>query len=205
MGISVRKIKENLKKDLPPNIEEVEALHTSVNNIYQYTSTITENIKKSVKMKLKGMTSITELLAQKMAIFQAAIQKKNITIDSNITLDKVVVNSVSLGVVIHNLLDNAIKNNDSSTIWIENRKVPEGWQLFIKSKNTFPNDLIMLYNQFFSDQLTKGSIESLPIGLGFKTIKNMLHSMNATAEWLEMPDGIQFVITFWQEAPVIDD
>lgn len=154
----------------------IKLLHTSSSQLYNFVSNILEYTKVSKQEDLSSSYFLYEMVEEKIKIFSSMASSKKISIDNRINVNQNIKNNRLLfSIVIHNLLDNAIKNTSSGKITL-NAGIEDTKLLFTieDTGSGIPANIINLYN----GQNTTRSIEKKEkSGMGLQIITELLEIM----------------------------
>lgn len=154
----------------------IKLLHTSSSQLYNFVSNILEYTKVSKQEDLSSSYFLYEMVEEKIKIFSSMASSKKIRIDNRINVNQNIKNNRLLfSIVIHNLLDNAIKNTSSGKITL-NAGIEDNKLLFTieDTGSGIPANIINLYN----GQNTTRSIEKKEkSGMGLQIITELLEIM----------------------------
>jgi signal transduction histidine kinase len=171
---------QKVKKSEVPSIDEVEGIYFSSERIYNYTDKLTSYLKARMeKAQSKSRVNLYEVVAQNEAIFLLALREKNNTIINDLPPDLTIVTYHQIfDILMHNLIDNAIKNTHNGTIRISSVNDDHG-NLVVKIGDTgkgMTANEADIYNKYLAG---KGDEESEQYtGFGFSTIKDILPLLN---------------------------
>lgn len=171
---------QKVKKSEVPSIDEVEGIYFSSERIYNYTDKLTSYLKARMeKTQSKSKVNLYEVVGQNEAIFLLALREKNNTIINDLLQDLTIVTYHQIfDILMHNLIDNAIKNTHNGTISISSKYDNHG-NLIVRIGDTGKGMTAHeadMYNKYLAG---KGDDESEQYtGFGFSTIKDILPLLN---------------------------
>lgn len=144
--------------------------------------------------------SLWELVDEKTNVFRLIAQSKNITISSDIHRNIYLrSNRVALSIVLHNLLDNAIKYTDEGQISIYSEYYGDYVSVHINDTGMgMDRDELKAYADFFAGvQQISQSHEFAVRGVGLQIVKEMMDMLKGKVE-LESVEGMgtQITLTF---------
>lgn len=156
----------------------IKSLHTSSSQLYNFVSNILEYTKVSKQENLSSSYCLYDLVEEKIKIFSNIASSKKIIIDNLIDINQIVTNNRLLfSIIIHNLLDNAIKNTSSGKIILSSGI--KDTKVFFKiedSGNGMPAELVNLYNK---KELQIPIEKDEKDGMGLQMITELLEIMKA--------------------------
>lgn len=175
--------------------EDLKSIYTSSFHLFNFVDNLLEYTKVSKQENLSDPYNLYALVEEKIKIFLniAASQKTEITnrIDRN---SRLTTNKLLLSIVIHNLLDNAVKNTLNGKISFTSGR--KGENMFIKIKDTgkgIPSDVVEFYTNTKS---VKASENAKKIGMGLPMITELLIILNGSID-IESTLGSGTEITIW--------
>lgn len=183
---------EKKKANEPVTTEETKVIYQTAEQLFRFTEKMLQFI--SVKIKTgtseKKAFSLRALIDQKIAFFSKIALAKNNQLTTNINPEIILVEKEELlGIIIHNLLDNAIKFTKNGVISLS--AILNKAQLVITisdSGNGMSEESAQDYRNYFSDLTQKidtpdDSDNKLMMGgLGFEIIKEILPILSARLE-----------------------
>jgi signal transduction histidine kinase len=171
---------QKVKRSEVPTLDEVEGIYFSSERIYNYTDKLTSYLKARMeKAQSKLKVNLYGLVGQIEAIFLLALREKNNTIINDLPQDLTIVTYHQIfDILMHNLIDNAIKNTHNGTIRISSSYDEDG-NLIVRIGDTGKGMTAHeadIYNKYLAG---KGDEESEQYtGFGFSTIKDILPLLN---------------------------
>ncbi|RQO31677.1 hypothetical protein DBR32_06940 [Taibaiella sp. KBW10] len=178
--IAAQYLSEKVRKSEMPEAEDTTGLYLSAERIYNYTDSLTNYLKaKSMAGQDAKPVHIHSLIEQKKETFELAAKEKQVQISNKVCPNYDLDTYPELfEILIHNLIDNAIKNTRQGTIEIRNEDIDGHAVLIIEdSGRGLSEEQIAHYNTFFSDQ-SNDNINNRYVGFGFlfmKDVQSMLH------------------------------
>lgn len=171
---------QKVKKSEAPTIDEAEGIYFSSERIYNYTDKLTSYLKARVeKAQSKSKVNLYEVVGQNEAIFLLALREKNNTIINDVPRDLTIVTYHQIfDILMHNLIDNAIKNTHNGTIHISSAHDDHG-NLIIRIRDTGKGMTVHeadIYNKYLTGKDDDESEQYT--GFGFSTIKEILPLLN---------------------------
>ena len=175
--------------------EDLKSIYTSSFHLFNFVDNLLEYTKVSKQENSSDPYNLYGLVEEKIKIFLniAASQKTEITnrIDRSSILTT---NKLLLSIIIHNLLDNAVKNTLNGKISFTSGR--KGENIFIKIKDTgkgIPPDVVAFYANTKS---TKASENARKTGMGLPMITELLIILNGSID-IESTLGKGTEITIW--------
>ena len=118
-----------------PIREDIESIYTSAQQLYNFVDNFLENSKLSEIATTSEPYRLHALVEEKISFFNSIARSKNIALSNSIPVDlSITVNKHLLSIILHNLLDNAIKNTAAGSIVYSSSS--EGPLLHIHLKDT---------------------------------------------------------------------
>ncbi len=160
---------ENLK-------QQVESLHISSSQLYDYV----DNLVRYSTIFIEGKKledhpySLHDLIQEKILIFEKiAASEKTIIINNTYSEKYIRTNNKILSIIIHNLIDNAVKNTKNGTIELLSKTTDK--QLFLTIKDTgkgMSQDVVDYYLNFSKNPTLKNYHQGLHMIIELLTIIN---------------------------------
>lgn len=179
--------------------EDLKSIYTSSFHLYNFVDNLLEYTKVSKQENSSDPYNLYGLVEEKIKIFLniASSQKTEIVnrIDRNSVLTT---NKLLLSIIIHNLLDNAVKNTSNGRISFTAGRKEEN--IFIKIRDTgkgMPSDLVAFYANTKNAKASEGTKK---IGMGLPMITELLIILNGSMEIESTPGrGTQIIIWLQEE------
>lgn len=177
---------ESLYKNSPKEIDKegLKAIYTSSSQIYHFTDNLLQYAKSftNIDINSKQTFNLHQLITDKIAIFNPIAKTQNTKIINNIDSDITIkTNRQLLSVLLHNLLDNAVKFTNSGEICFSFVKMADRYKITIKDTGIGmePYQVDWCNNTDDSLQQTT-SIEDTPSpsGLGLIMVKELNKIIN---------------------------
>ena len=131
MSITGRYIYNNMGSENATLKEDVESVYTSAAQLYHFVDNFLEYMREPDGNGTEQYP-LGSLADEKISFFTNLARYKNITLNNTITPDvKVSVNRHLLSIIIHNLMDNAIKNTKSGAVTLSAENTETGTELVI--------------------------------------------------------------------------
>jgi signal transduction histidine kinase len=171
---------QKVKGSEVPTVDEVEGVYFSSERIYNYTDKLTSYLKARMeKAQSKSQVNLYEMVQQNEEIFLLALREKNNTIINDLPKELTIVTYHQIfDILMHNLIDNAIKNTTNGTIRISSAYNDLG-NLILRIGDTGKGMTEVeadIYNKYFAGSY-EGESEQYT-GFGFSTIKDILPLLN---------------------------
>lgn len=175
--------------------EDLKSIYTSSFHLYNFVDNLLEYTKASKQENSSDPYNLYGLVEEKIKIFLNIASSQKTEISNKIERNSVLtINKLLLSIIIHNLLDNAVKNTLNGKISFTSGKKEES--IFIKIKDTgrgMPPDLVEFYR---NAKNTKGPDNVRKIGMGLPMIIELLIILNGSIE-IESTLGRGTEITIW--------
>lgn len=180
MSITGRYVYNELEKDPAAVKEDVESIYTASSQLYNFVDNFLEYSKEAQSGMSGEPFSLAGLASEKMEFFRTLSKARSIRIQNNVpdglTLSR---NRYLVAIVLHNLLDNAIKNTANGTIVIAAKSTLEKVCLSVKDSGRGMDENRLNYYK----KLVQGPGTTEPgNGLGLQIIAELLALMSATIE-----------------------
>lgn len=162
--------------------EAVKSMYTSSFQLYNFVDNLLEYTKISSNDYTTEPYFLHYVIAEKIKMFSNIADSKKIllqnAVDENLILYS---HQILLSIILHNLLDNAIKNTSSGHILFAVDAKDD--KICIKISDTgkgMSNEMVAFYNALLAQQTEKPKMTR--IGMGFQMISELLTLMDATME-----------------------
>jgi signal transduction histidine kinase len=191
---------EQVKNNKLPDIIEVEHIHSSTNSIYTLVENLTQFLKTKYKQPTLSSINVWKLVQQKLELFSIGAKRKNILlkneIDDNLFINQ---NETLLGILLHNLIDNALKNTVRGSVLITSHR-HEGNKVFLKIKDTgrgIPKEQVQQYNMLFKSAAALKS--DVPSGFGFIIVKEIAKILHVSVHMEStLNEGTEITVTIME-------
>lgn len=188
---------EHVRNNKLPDINEVEHIHSSTNNIYALVENLTQFLKTKYKQPTLSSIDVWKLVQQKLELFSIGAKRKNILLKNEID-PKLFINQneTLLGILLHNLIDNALKNTVKGSVVITSRPEKDGKvSLLIKDTGRgLSEELVQKYNTIFSG--TAAHKSNTPSGFGFIIVKEIAKILQISIHIEStLHDGTEITVT----------
>ncbi|MCH8534344.1 MAG: hypothetical protein LAT51_04670 [Flavobacteriaceae bacterium] len=189
---------KNLGTDVQENIE---ALDDSIKKLQDFTENILAYSKAIINQDTsqREIFSISELITEKLELFKPVIKSKKINVILKVSPDlKVTTNKNLLAVIIHNVLDNALKNTDKESVTIAAKLMMNKFILKIEDKGAgMDENTLRKYRQVFKSINKKVQVSGS--GLGLFIVAESSRLINAEIEIESNKNkGTSFILTINQ-------
>lgn len=182
--LSLRKIHQQLQQEKHPLARAIYNIETSTYEIQQYTEMLTDYSRillmgKEIETQPIGLRN---LIQEKIKLFDKMAAQKGITFVKKVSSEiKLNANRQLLHIVLHNLIDNAIKFTLEGHITFESKVLVDALELSVQDNGVGMNMVqvarINLYNQKSKEEDVNGQFTQ---GLGLKIAKDLISLMNGT-------------------------
>lgn len=156
--------------------QKVESLHISSSQLYEYV----DNLVRYSTIFIEGKKlednpySLHDLIQEKILIFEKiAASEKTVIINNTYAEKHIKTNNKVLSIIIHNLIDNAVKNTKNGTIELRSKTTEK--QLFLTVKDTgkgMNQDVVEYYLNFSKNPTLKNYHQGLHMIIELLTIIN---------------------------------
>jgi signal transduction histidine kinase len=162
-----------------PDPGTIEHIHNATRNIHALSENLTGFLKAKYKRPSLASINVRNLVEQKLELFSIGAKRKNILLKNEIDLMLLInQNETLLGILLHNLIDNALKNTVRGSVLITSRQEKDG-KVFLGIRDTgrgLSEEQVEQYNTMFSSTVAHKS--NMPSGFVFiivKEIAKILH------------------------------
>ena len=176
-------------------VTELEHIHQGANQIYEAV----QNLNNYMRSRLSQHTSVTrfrlyDLAEKKARLFRIAAKEQNNTIENQTDPTLFIHQNESLfSVILHNLVDNAIKNTKNGTIQINT--IEKDGVIILSVNDTgkgMTTTQMALFNNYFSQPSDR---QNPGIGFGFMIIKEIAVLLRLKIRLEKLPEeGISFQV-----------
>jgi signal transduction histidine kinase len=163
----------------PPDPGTIEHIHNATRNIHALAENLTGFLKTKYKQPTLASINVRNLVEQKLELFSIGAKRKNVLLknetDPTLFINQ---NETLLGILLHNLIDNALKNTGKGSVLITSRREKDG-KVSLQISDTgrgLSEEQVQKYNTMFNSTVTDKS--GVPTGFGFiivKEIAKILH------------------------------
>jgi signal transduction histidine kinase len=174
------------EKKLDSAVTFLSQLRQAVDNMYHMIDNLVNFIKPGIRGESNAVTQVklAGLVKEKILLFEQIAAANNAHIETDIASDETIFTDPKLlGIIIHNLIDNAIKIRNDNTLRISARRSPSNLRLIFEDNGPgLPAELINWLNSSNSDDdsILPAGYEGLGLLL-LKQISKLLHAdLNVT-------------------------
>lgn len=167
-----------IRQEMPDDVE-AESLYTSSEKIYTFTDNLMAYLKARLESGVaKKELDLHELAEQLKALFNMAMHQQGNTFRNNIPRGLTLkTHRQLLGIVLHNLIDNAVKNTRNGTITIRTEHEADKLHIYLSDTGRgIGNREAKRYNDYFSSPYPGKEVYT---GFGFLIIKDILPLLDA--------------------------
>jgi signal transduction histidine kinase/ligand-binding sensor domain-containing protein len=204
MSVVAEQLKEALEEqELPDEIKnQAGILYQSGHYLYHLTRNLLQYIRLS-----EGSTSLKnerfdlhKLIEDKMAIFRTIADERSVAIINKIPENFYLHNDPTLfEVVIHNLLDNAVKVTRSGSVTFHITRPGDKWHLIIEDTGPgMPKEVADYYNDVIPEDKNDGSDDFYP-GFGLRIVKELIKEIKMEMEIVTSDKGTAVHLIFGEE------
>lgn len=196
LTLFTEKIAVKAKEEQASLSTEVSYIHEGTSRIFEVVQSLGQYMRSRLSKNIStSKLNIHNLVARKADLFKLAAAQRNTVIVNSVDPDLFVNQNESLiSIIIHNLVDNAVKHTENGKVTI--RAVPQDDAIGLSIADTgagLPPAQIQSYNEFFrkshADEL------KLNAGFGFMIIKEIAFLMKLKVTLEETPEkGISFLL-----------
>jgi signal transduction histidine kinase len=174
LSIYTNEVMEQVKGSKLPDISQVEHIHDATNRIYALVDNLTKFLKTRYKQPTLSSINVHNLVQQKLEMFRIGAKRKSNQLENNTAPDlSVNQNEILLGILLHNLIDNAVKHTIGGSIIVQTHCDEEGL-LSLRIQDTgqgMTEEQVRKYNHFFrSNNFNKSE---RPSGFGLIIVKEI--------------------------------
>lgn len=173
--IASQYMSDQVKRAEMPGVQDAAGLHLSAERIYNYTNSLTNYLKaKSLTGQQMKPLHLHSLIEEKRETFALAARLQEVVIHNRVCPGYDLHTHPELfEILIHNLVDNAIKNTSQGTVEIRNEMAGDQYILVVEDSGAgLPAEQIDQYNTFFTD-LSKDKINNRYVGFGFLFMRDV--------------------------------
>ncbi|MEH6680295.1 MAG: ATP-binding protein [Sediminicola sp.] len=185
LAITGKYIYDNPKDD-PENFEiNVRSLYTSSLQLYQYIDNLLEYTKANTHRKDSNIETFNshDLVQEKLGIFENIVRLRKISIGNLVAVNfEMTLNKQLFSLILHNLLDNAIKNTYNGHIVIRGKRRENSNIITIEDTGFGMSSEILKYYRSLSINTNGEKTDSAHKGLGLKIINDLIAIMDAEIE-----------------------
>lgn len=202
LTLTTRYLLQKVRNKEETSVDEVAQIHDASQRIYHFTKKLVSYMKlrlNAINVAVKPF-KVREMFEQLTALFINALTDRNIKVLNSAPENiEVTVHKELVEIVMHNLLDNAIKHTHDGIIELDVVEQEHSVTLYISDTGAGMDDeQLQQYNHFFNNP----GVDQLEIhsGLGYRTIKDILPLIAATLVVSKLGNkGTQFVLEIKKE------
>ena len=175
--------------------ENIKSIYTSSSQLYNFVDNLLEYAKISDEETSSAPYSLYKLVEEKIKIFLAIADSKRIKIDNDIDEQLMTgANRLLIAIIIHNLLDNSIKNTLNGKITFTAQKDNKNTTLVVKDTGRGMDAVAI---QFYLDKSAKKKKEKGRTGTGLKMIGDLIVMLEGSINIVsQVGEGTAVTITF---------
>ncbi|PZF74051.1 ligand-binding sensor domain-containing protein [Taibaiella soli] len=185
---------------------DLEHIHQGTDRIYEVVQQLGQYMRSRLSKNISGTSvHLHELAAQKLNLFKIAAEARHNTIDNRIAVDLSVHQNESLiSIILHNLIDNAVKNTEHGTIVIDASTKNGLIKLTVAdSGKGLSLTQIKAYNDYFKNETIASS--RFVAGFGFLIIKEIATLLKIKIKVMAGVDkGLVFELTMLSGQLTVD-
>lgn len=178
--------------------EDVLTIYTASEQIFQFTGRFIDYLKgKALTVEPKAAIDLSQLIEDKFRIFSLSAKEQHNTLVNLVPNNQIIfTHGLLLDILLHNLLDNCIKNTNNGTIKVEFDSDEHKYIITITDTGKgIPMEEIEEYNDYLNNENKQDNMNYT--GLGFSIAKGVLPLINGQITLIEnQPKGIVFRLTF---------
>ncbi|WP_257670450.1 sensor histidine kinase [Parapedobacter tibetensis] len=191
MGLSLKKIQIQLTQEQHSLTEAVTRVQSSTHEIYEYIKMLTDYSKTLLLGNEVAPSTIhlRTLVEDKINTFKEMALQKGVHIKNEIPQDLTIINRPQLlTIVLHNLIDNAIKFTIDDDVVLKSNITSSGVQMIIKDKGLGMSYVQVAKINAYNIPTAKTANEEISTqGLGLKIVKDLINLMGGTVVVRSMP------------------
>lgn len=174
--------------------EDLKSIYTSSFHLYNFVDNLLEYTKVSKQENSSDPYNLYGLVEEKIKIFlNIASSQKTEIINRIDRSSSMTTNKLLLSIIIHNLLDNAVKNTMNGKISFTSGRKEEN--IFIRIRDT-GQGMAPDLTEFYANPKNKPSENTKKVGMGLSMITELLIILNGSME-IESTLGLGTKITIW--------
>ncbi|MDR4950967.1 two-component regulator propeller domain-containing protein [Chryseobacterium sp. ES2] len=191
LSVTAQKLYETDEHDRYIQKKYFESFYKSSVEFYNFVKTLKEYAEIYNNSEKNEIYNIYELVEVKKALFEGAAKEQNVVIINNIkdpTYSKI--NQNVLAVIIHNLIDNAVKNTTSGIIELSMFEYSRTFFLEVKDTGKGMSKEQMIYYEKLQDNIENEKLVLQKYSLGLHLILQLLMMINGKIEFKNnIPQG----------------
>lgn len=177
--------------------EDVLTMYTTSEQVFQFTGRFTDYLKgRALTVEPKAEIDLSQLIEEKFRIFNLSAKEQHNTLVNLVPRSQTVfTHRLLLDILLHNLLDNCIKNTNKGTIKVEFERDDHKYIITVSDTGKgIPIAEIEEYNDYLNNENRQDNMNYT--GLGFSIIKSVLPLISGQITLMEnQPKGIVFLLT----------
>ena len=205
LNIYTKEVMEQVKAKQMPDIHEMEHIHNATSSIHALVENLTLFLKSKYTESALSNISVWKLVQQKLELFYIGAKRRSILLenrtDPNLLINQ---NETLLGILLHNLIDNALKYTVKGNVLVTSDHRKEGILLLCirDTGRGMSEEQVLKYNAFFEASAFYQS--STPSGFGFIIIKEIAKILNVAIHVAStLNEGTEIIITLSESRPDI--
>lgn len=159
--------------------EEPELVHQTVEQLFLFTEKMIQYLKAKGRMRnlQKNHFDLNMLVQEKIDFFKGLAGTKHTELRNEVLPDTTLYkNRELLGIIIHNLIDNALKFTSDGIIWLEVEKTADGHVITVSDNGKgFQQHHIDNFNRFVNGE----DLPNIRTGLGMEIIRELAKVLSA--------------------------
>lgn len=181
---------QDMKMGLSPLMgKEPELVHQTVEQLFLFTEKMIQYLKAKGRMRdlQKTYFDLNTLVQEKIDFFKGLAGTKNTVLLNEVKPNTTLYNNKELlGIIIHNLIDNALKFTSDGKIWIEVERSAYGHVITVRDngKGFQPNHI-----EIFTIFVNGEDVQGIRTGLGMEIIRELAKVISARIEFRNAETG----------------
>ncbi|WP_118973194.1 ligand-binding sensor domain-containing protein [Taibaiella koreensis] len=174
LTLSLKYLAQKKERQGDPDANDIFEIFQASAHISHFTHSLTGYIKVRLGIGKPGITGLHEIAARKLVMFSDAAAKAHIGLRNTIPESlQLVTHAALIDLILHNLIDNAIKHSHSGSITLSAHKHDEQVALSVEDTGKgMTGEQVTLLNQFLNEK--NAGPENAAVGLGYFTIADTL-------------------------------
>ncbi|PZR27742.1 MAG: hypothetical protein DI535_09155 [Citrobacter freundii] len=172
---TVERLSQRLQKqDTLAHSKVTESIHHHIRRLYHLMNNILQYIRSQMNggQRLITPVSLSQVLQEKLTIFEDLAQERNTVLDQAVDTDlKVMTDELLFSIILHNLIDNAVKVTVNGVVTITAKKVASGCELTVHDTGIgMSEELVSWVNEVYD---TDSRHAEQVTGLGLMIVKDL--------------------------------